>query len=73
MANVLTIAHAIAFGWDFKLVLAIWTGVSIAVLIALEFAYPLDERWRMTWRTFLGRDVKYFVGGAEQQRTTHSA
>ena len=63
VANVLTIAHAIAFGWDFKLVLAIWTGGSIAVLIALEFAYPLDERWRMTWRTFFGRDIKYFIGG----------
>jgi sterol desaturase/sphingolipid hydroxylase (fatty acid hydroxylase superfamily) len=63
VANVLTIAHAIAFGWNFKLVLAISTGASIATLIALEFAYPLDDRWRMTWRTFFSRDIKYFVGG----------
>jgi len=73
VANVLTIAHAIAFGWDFKLVLAIWTGVSIAALIALEFAYPLDERWRMTWRTFLGRDIKYFVGGGLTGAATNYA
>jgi len=61
--NILTLAHAIVFHWDFKVVLAASTAVCIATLVLLEFLYPLDERWRMTWRSFLGRDLKYFIGG----------
>jgi sterol desaturase/sphingolipid hydroxylase (fatty acid hydroxylase superfamily) len=35
----------------------------IVVLASLELAYPFDPRWRMTWRTVFGRDIKYFLSG----------
>jgi sterol desaturase/sphingolipid hydroxylase (fatty acid hydroxylase superfamily) len=57
------IFHAVRFHWDLGLSLGIATGIPIATLVTLEFLYPLDPRWRMTWRTFLGRDIKYFIAG----------
>src|SRR5262249_39071723 len=35
----------------------------VIVLVTLEFLFPLQRRWKMTWRTFL-RDVKYIVAGS---------
>lgn len=61
--NLLTISHAIAFHWNYNLTMAVSIGVAIVTLVALEIAYPLDQRWRMTWRTFVGRDIKYFIAG----------
>ena len=62
-ANIWAIVHAIIFKWNYGMTLGVLVGVAIVILVALEFLYPLDQRWRMTWRTFLGRDIKYFLAG----------
>ncbi len=54
---------AISNQWNLGITLGASTGLVIAVLVALEFRYPLDTRWRMTMRSFFSRDLKYFVGG----------
>jgi sterol desaturase/sphingolipid hydroxylase (fatty acid hydroxylase superfamily) len=58
-----TFAHAIAFDWNYATVLGALTGGTIIALVTLEFLYPLDNRWRMTWRSFFGRDIKYILSG----------
>lgn len=55
------IFHALRFHWDLGMSLGVLTLGTIAVLVTLEFRYPLERRWRMTWRTFLGRDIKFFA------------
>jgi sterol desaturase/sphingolipid hydroxylase (fatty acid hydroxylase superfamily) len=59
--NIFAIVHAIMFGWDVSIVLGALAGGVAATLIGLEFLYPMDERWRMTWETFTRRDLKYFA------------
>jgi sterol desaturase/sphingolipid hydroxylase (fatty acid hydroxylase superfamily) len=61
--NLLVITHAVTFGWDLGFTLGALIVTFAVILVALEFAFPLDERWRMTWKTFLGRDIKYFLAG----------
>jgi sterol desaturase/sphingolipid hydroxylase (fatty acid hydroxylase superfamily) len=34
----------------------------VIVLVTLEFLFPLQSRWKMTWRSFL-RDLKYILAG----------
>lgn len=63
VANITVITLAITDGWRITLTMASTTGTFIVLLVALEFAYPLDARWRMTMRTFFGRDIKYFIAG----------
>jgi sterol desaturase/sphingolipid hydroxylase (fatty acid hydroxylase superfamily) len=58
-----TIFHAVVFHWNLGIALGALTGGTIVTLVTLEFLYPLDPRWRMTWRTFFGRDIKYFIAG----------
>lgn len=66
------IFHAIRFHWDLGLSLGAITLGAIATLVTLEFLYPLDGRWRMTWRSFFGRDIKYFIaGGLSGAATTY--
>jgi sterol desaturase/sphingolipid hydroxylase (fatty acid hydroxylase superfamily) len=62
--NILAIAHAIVFHWNFGAALGASTAVGIVTLVVLEFLYPLDQRWRMTLRSFFGRDIKYLLAGA---------
>lgn len=57
------IAATIRYHWDLGIALGGLTGGTIIALVTLEFLYPLDARWRMTWRRFLGRDIKYFIAG----------
>jgi sterol desaturase/sphingolipid hydroxylase (fatty acid hydroxylase superfamily) len=70
--NIFGIVSAIRLHWDFGTVLGILTGTGIVILVALEFLYPLDRRWRMTWLSFFGRDIKYFIaGGLSGAATTY--
>lgn len=71
--NLLATSHAIRFHWDYTLTLGMSIGVAIVSLVALEFMYPLDRRWRMTWRSFLGRDIKYFIAGGLTGAATNFA
>jgi sterol desaturase/sphingolipid hydroxylase (fatty acid hydroxylase superfamily) len=44
----------------------IYTGLLISwivILVFLEWRFPLDQRWKMTWRSFI-RDVKFLLTGA---------
>lgn len=72
-ANLLAIAHAIVFHWDFGVTLGASIGVGIVTLVALEFLYPLEQNWRMTWRSFFGRDIKYFLAGGLSGAATNYA
>jgi sterol desaturase/sphingolipid hydroxylase (fatty acid hydroxylase superfamily) len=63
VANLTIINLALLEHWNLTATMAATTGTFIVVLVALEFAYPLDSRWRMTLRTFFGRDIKYFLAG----------
>ena len=71
--NLLVITHAVTFGWNLGLTLGALIVTFAVILVALEFAYPLDKRWRMTWRTFLGRDIKYFLAGGLTGATVNAA
>lgn len=61
--NVLSIVLAVYRHWDLRLTLGALTVFQVVTLVLLEFIYPLDARWRMTWRSFVGRDLKYFAAG----------
>jgi hypothetical protein len=54
VANLTIISLAIVEHWNLTATMAATTGTFIVVLVALEFADPLDARWRMTLRTFFG-------------------
>lgn len=71
--NLLVISHAIAFHWNFTLTMGVSIAVAIVTLVSLEFLWPLDARWRMTWQTFLGRDIKYFLAGGLTGAATNYA
>ena len=43
------------------LVLAVKGGVMVALLIVLEWRFPYDPRWRMTWQHLLRRDLIFVV------------
>jgi sterol desaturase/sphingolipid hydroxylase (fatty acid hydroxylase superfamily) len=62
-ATLAAIAAAITFHWNLGAALGAITGGAIVSLVTLEFLYPLDPRWRMTLRSFFGRDIKYFIAG----------
>ena len=62
-ATIAAIAAALTLHANLGIALGAFTGVPIAALVVLEFLYPADRRWRMTWRSFLGRDIKYFIAG----------
>jgi sterol desaturase/sphingolipid hydroxylase (fatty acid hydroxylase superfamily) len=47
-------------------------GAAIVLLVALEIAFPLDRRWKMTWRSFFGRDLKYFIVGGGSIAATNA-
>jgi sterol desaturase/sphingolipid hydroxylase (fatty acid hydroxylase superfamily) len=59
VGNLGTGLHAIAMQWDYSMVLTSLLFANVAVLIALETAFPAERRWKMSWRSFL-RDLKYF-------------
>ena len=69
--NVLAIVHAVTFHWNYSLTMAAVIGFAVVTLIALELLYPLDQRWRMTWRSFFGRDIKYFFAGGLSSAATN--
>jgi len=73
VVNITLIIAAITQHWSLGVTLAAKTGAFIALLIALEFLYPLDARWRMTLRTFFGRDIKYFLAGGLTGAATNYA
>jgi sterol desaturase/sphingolipid hydroxylase (fatty acid hydroxylase superfamily) len=72
-ANIWAIAHAIMLKWDYGTTLGVIVAIGIVTLVLLEFLYPLDQRWRMTWRSFLGRDIKYFLAGGLTGAATNYA
>jgi sterol desaturase/sphingolipid hydroxylase (fatty acid hydroxylase superfamily) len=63
LSTLAVLSHAIALNWSYGATLGALTAGSIAVLVALEWAYPLDQRWRMTARTFFERDLKFLLAG----------
>lgn len=64
LIGVMTAIHGAAFhGLAIAPVVGIATAVSALVLVAIETIWPAEARWKMTWRTFLHRDLKYFVLG----------
>jgi sterol desaturase/sphingolipid hydroxylase (fatty acid hydroxylase superfamily) len=71
--NIWAIAHAIVLKWDYGVTLGVSIATAIVTIVVLEFLYPLDQRWRMTWRSFLGRDVKYFLAGGLTGAATNYA
>jgi len=63
VSNIAAISLTITQHWTLAVTMAATTGSFVVVLITLEFLYPLDSRWRMTLRSFFGRDIKYFIAG----------
>jgi sterol desaturase/sphingolipid hydroxylase (fatty acid hydroxylase superfamily) len=53
---------AISYEWDLKTVAAYTSAPQFALLLAIEFLFPIKQEWKMTWRSFF-RDLKYFVSG----------
>jgi sterol desaturase/sphingolipid hydroxylase (fatty acid hydroxylase superfamily) len=62
-ANLAAAAYAIHSHRDLGAILGLLTIVSSIALVLVEIAFPYDPRWRMTVRSYFGRDIKYFVGG----------
>lgn len=73
VANLCVIGLAITHEWNLSAALASTTVVFALTLIALEFRFPLDDRWRMTLRSFFGRDIKYFAAGGATGAVTNFA
>ncbi len=73
IANITIVGLALVEHWNLIVTMAATTGTFIAVLVALEYAYPLSVRWRMTLRTFFGRDIKYFLAGGVTGAATNFA
>ena len=44
-----------------QLALIVKGGAMVALLIALEWRYPYDARWKMTWQHLFKRDVIFVV------------
>ena len=63
VANISVISLAIIHHWNLTATMVGTTGTFIVLLITLEFVYPINTQWRMTARTFFGRDIKYFLAG----------
>jgi sterol desaturase/sphingolipid hydroxylase (fatty acid hydroxylase superfamily) len=53
---------AINYQWSYGAVLTKLLLADVAVLVTLEFLFPVEQKWKMTWRTFW-RDFKYIVAG----------
>lgn len=73
VTNVTVIALAVSQQWNLSAALAATTVGSALTLILLEFVYPLDVRWKMTLRSFFGRDIKYFAAGGATGAFTNFA
>jgi sterol desaturase/sphingolipid hydroxylase (fatty acid hydroxylase superfamily) len=71
--NLTVVWLAIERHWNLSLTLASTTVAFASTLIALEFVYPLDARWKMTLRSFFGRDIKYFAAGGATGALTNVA
>jgi sterol desaturase/sphingolipid hydroxylase (fatty acid hydroxylase superfamily) len=69
--NISAIALAVVHAWNVGLVLGALTTAFAATLLLLETLYPLDQRWRMTWRSFSGRDLKYLLAGGLTETATN--
>lgn len=70
--NLLAISHAIALHWNYNVTMGVSIGVAVLTLVGLELAFPLDDRWQMTWRSFFGRDIKYFLAGGLSGAATNA-
>lgn len=46
---------------ELQLAAAIKGGVMVLLLVVLEWRYPLDARWAMTWRHLLRRDLFFIL------------
>jgi sterol desaturase/sphingolipid hydroxylase (fatty acid hydroxylase superfamily) len=62
ISNIGIALKAIAAHWNYSSVLIMLSIADIVALVALETLYPLERKWKMTWRSF-ARDVKYIVAG----------
>lgn len=64
LASILLVSHASMLGFDPVVVSSACIGVTIVLLIGLEFVWPVEDKWRMTWRSF-ARDIQFFaINGA---------
>src|SRR5437870_2475774 len=54
--------RAIAQHWNYSAVLTTLLIADVVVLLTLEFLFPVQRQWKMTWRSFF-RDLKYIVAG----------
>jgi len=50
------------FEWDLAIVLAWMAGMRFFTLLAIEFIYPCNDKWKMTWASFR-RDLKWLATG----------
>jgi sterol desaturase/sphingolipid hydroxylase (fatty acid hydroxylase superfamily) len=54
--------YAVTVHLDYSAVLSTLLVADIAVLVSLEFLFPIQNQWKMTWRSLI-RDLKYIVSG----------
>lgn len=54
---------AVKNGGSIATAAGIATSISALCLLAIETLWPAEAQWKMTWRTFLHRDLKYFIAG----------
>lgn len=70
VASITLVLIAPRFGWDPVGLAGACIGLSIPLLIVMEFIWPADLQWRMTWRSFF-RDIQFFaVNGSTIFATT---
>jgi len=48
------------YDWDLKIVFAWMAGGRFALLLAVEFLFPLKQEWKMTKKSFI-RDLKWIA------------
>jgi sterol desaturase/sphingolipid hydroxylase (fatty acid hydroxylase superfamily) len=60
--NIGVALHAISRDANHSSVLTTLLVTDVVLLVTLELLFPIERRWKMTFRTFL-RDLKYIVAG----------
>jgi sterol desaturase/sphingolipid hydroxylase (fatty acid hydroxylase superfamily) len=62
VVNIGIALSAIAAHWNYSSVLMMLLIADILALVTLETVFPLERKWKMTWRSF-ARDIKYIIAG----------
>lgn len=51
---------SIVYDWNLGIAYTYIAIIRFAILFGIEFLFPIEKKWKMTWKSFY-RDIKYFI------------